>query len=344
MIYGANGYTGVMTAEEAVRRGHKPILAGRREDAVRPLAERLGCEHAVFPLDDPAEIARRLDGISALLLCAGPFSSTSAPAVEACLRAKTSYLDITGEIPVFEACFARNAEARERGIAILPGVGFDVVPSDCLAAVLAETLPGSVELELAFGGLDTPSGGTLKTTIEGLARGGMVRRGGELVPVPLAWKRRNIPFRDKPRQAVSIPWGDVATAWHSTGIPDIVVYMAMSPGRARSLRMARAFRPILGLGFMQRWIKGRIRPGGPDQEERARQRGQLWGRVRHLDGRTAEATLEVPNGYDLTVLTSLEAVLRVSAGKVKPGALTPSRAFGWRFITEIAGCDLQVAG
>jgi hypothetical protein len=172
MIYGANGYTGEMTAVEAVRRGHKPILAGRREDAVRPLAERLGCEHAVFALDDPEAIARHLHGVSALLLCAGPFSTTSAPAVEACLRARTSYLDITGEIPVFEACFARNVEARERGIVILPGVGFDVVPSDCLAAVLAETLPGAMELELAFGGLDTPSGGTLKTTIEGLARGG----------------------------------------------------------------------------------------------------------------------------------------------------------------------------
>ena len=42
LLYGASGYTGRMIAEEAVRRGHRPVLAGRSAERVRPLAESLG--------------------------------------------------------------------------------------------------------------------------------------------------------------------------------------------------------------------------------------------------------------------------------------------------------------
>jgi short subunit dehydrogenase-like uncharacterized protein len=342
MLYGANGYTGELIAGEAARRGLRPILAGRREDAVRAVAERLGLEHAVFALDDPAETAKRLDGISVLLLCAGPFSATSAPALEACLRAKCGYLDITGEIDVFEACFARGDEATARGIVVMPGVGFDVVPSDCLAAALAETTRGAVELELAFAGLDSISGGTMKTAIEGIGKGGMVRRGGRLERVPIGWKKIDVPFRDKTRSAVSIPWGDIATAYRSTGIPDITVYSAMAPAQARILPFVRVMAPLLRIGAVQRFAKARVKVRGPDEAHREKLRGHLWGRVRAADGRTREATLEVPDSYDLTVTSSLEIVERVIAGQVAPGVTTPSQAFGWRFITELPGCDLRV--
>jgi len=134
MLYGANGYTGALIAEEAKRRGLTPVLAGRRADAVRPLAERLGLPHEVFPLEDHVALDRALERVDAVLLAAGPFSPTSRAVVDACIRTRRHYLDVTGEIAVFEAIFARDAEARERGAVLLPGVGFDVVPSDCLAA------------------------------------------------------------------------------------------------------------------------------------------------------------------------------------------------------------------
>lgn len=344
MLYGANGYTGELIAERAVAAGTKPILAGRRADAIVPIAERLGTEHRVFSLDSPAVVAEHLDGVAAVLLCAGPFSKTSAPVVQACLDTGTHYLDITGELEVFEACHRRSAEAEAANCVLMPGVGFDVVPSDCLAATLAEALPDADELELAFRGVGSPSKGTAKTMLENVPAGVAVRRDGKLVDKPLAWKTKPIPFRDKTRLAVTLRWGDVSTAYYSTGIPNITVYMAAPKAQIRQMKAARYLRPVIAAKPVQRFLAHQIekRVKGPD--ERARKTGvsQLWGRVRKgTDSR--EATLVTPEGYELTVLTALESVQRAAAGAVAPGAKTPSMAFGAGYITEFPGCDLQLA-
>lgn len=343
MLYGANGYTGALIAEEAARRGERPILAGRREDAVRPLAERLGLPWRVFPLEAPDEIARQLEGVAAVLLCAGPFSVTSAPVVQACLAAGVHYLDITGELSVFEACHGRDAEAQARRVVVMPGVGFDVVPSDCLALALAEALPGAKRLELGIAAIGQPSRGTAKTMLEGLAEGGAIRRDGRIVRVPHGWRSMEVPFRDHPRRTVSAPWGDVSTAWYSTRIPDIVVYMSLPRAQvtlARPLGVLMRAKPLrrLAAALVERTV------AGPDAAERERGRSQLWGRVTDAAGRSVEGTLVTPEGYALTVTAALECTRRVAGGEVRPGALTPAMAFGSRFVTELPGCDLRVGG
>lgn len=344
ILYGANGYTGKLTAEAAAARGLRPILAGRREEAVRPIAERLGLEWRAFSLDDPAGIARQLEGVAAILLDAGPFSVTSAPVVEACLRARAHYLDITGEIPVLEACFARDAEARARGVVILPGVGFDVVPTDCLAVRLKEALPDAVELELAVaGGQGGPSRGTAKTAVEIFARGGKLRRDGRLVDAPIGALTQEIPFRDKRRHAVAAPWADLSTAWRSTGIPNITVYFAMRREITRWMPLLRPLLPALAWAPVRRRVQRRLeRIPGPTEEQRRTLRTHIWGRVANASGRAVEATLETPEPYALTVTASLACVMRLLTGGVEPGATTPARAFGWRLVTELEGCDLQV--
>lgn len=344
LLYGANGYTGALVAEEAARRGMRPILAGRSESRVRPIAERLGLEHRCFPLDGASAIERHLDGVDLVLLAAGPFSATSAPVVEACLRRGIHYLDITGEIAVFEAVFARDAEARERGSVLMPGVGFDVVPSDCLAVTLAEALPGATTLELAFHSSEGPSAGTTKTMIEKLPSGGAARVDGEIVAVPSAWRDRSVPFRDRERWCASIPWGDVATAYRSTGIPNVTVYVSMPPKSVAMMRRLRPLAPVLGLAPVQsllKWLAGRF-VHGPSADARATARTQLWGRVATAAGDEVEGTLVTPEGYALTVQTAVEIAARVRDGRVDPGAWTPAQAFGGAFITEIDGCDLRV--
>ena len=344
MIYGANGYTGTLIAEEAAARGVHPILAGRRADVIAPLAERLGCTHRVFDLADPAAAARALDGVRAVLLCAGPFSRTSRAMVDACLARGVHYLDITGEIPVFEAIHARSDEATRAGCVLMPGVGFDVVPSDCLAASLAAALPGATELALAFAG-GGPSAGTAKTMLEGLPRGGAVRKDGRITRVPIAWKTATIPFADRERRAVTIPWGDIATAYHSTGIPNIETYIAQPPRAIRALKLTRPFIPLLGLGPVQRLAERVIerRVTGPDAAARESGRSQLWGRVRDAAGNQVEGTATVPEGYRFTVLAALASVERLLEGAaVAPRAHTPSTAFGADFVTTIEGCALRV--
>ena len=337
LLYGANGYSGRLILAEALARGLRPILAGRSGDAICALAAAHGLEARVVGVDDPAALRRALDGVRAVLHCAGPFSHTAAPMVAACLDAGAHYLDITGEIAVFESVAAKDAEARERGIVLLPGVGFDVVPSDCLAAHLKEQLPGAIALTLAFSGGTGLSHGTATTMIENVGAGGAIRRAGRITSVPAGWKTRRIAFADRERFCVTIPWGDVSTAWHSTGIPDIVVYTATSPGTVRALRLTRLFSGLLATGPVQRFLKRRVRarPAGPSDAQRARARSQLWGEVRDATGATARARLSAPDGYTLTAMSAVRAVERVMAGGIPVGFQTPSKAFGSRFILDL---------
>jgi short subunit dehydrogenase-like uncharacterized protein len=344
LLYGANGYTGRLILEVALARGLLVTVAGRRREAIEPLAKEYGVPFEVFALDEaPRRLAERVSRFGALLLAAGPFSRTSAPALLACLKARVPYLDITGEIGVFEAVFARHAEAVKAGVVLLPGVGFDVVPSDCLAASLAEALPGAVRLQLAFRGFGISSG-TARTMLEGLPKGGAARIDGKLVPVPVAWKARTIPFPDRPRFAVTIPWGDLSTAYRSTGIPNIETYMTMAPAHVSALRWSRAFLPMAGFAPFQSLVAAWLKRGvaGPTAEERASERSLLWGRVEDGEGRAVEGTVETLEGYALTAETAALAAERVLHGSVTPGAWTPSRAFGSRFIEMVRDTKLTV--
>ncbi len=226
MIYGANGYTGELIAREAVKRGERPVLAGRNAAAIEPLARELGLEWRAFDLARPD-----LSGVQLVLHCAGPFMHTSRPMVDACLAAGVHYLDITGEIAVFEAVFRRDAEARQRRVTLLPGVGFDVVPTDCLAAQLHAELPDANELWLAFFTRSGVSRGTLRTMIEGAGLGGAIRRDGRIKVVPQMYDVQEIPFTSGPKLAMTIPWGDISTAYRSTGIPNIRVYSSQPKRR-----------------------------------------------------------------------------------------------------------------
>jgi len=333
MIYGASGYTGRLIAELAGARGRAPILAGRSVDKVRPLAEKLGLRWRAFGLERPD-----LRDVGLVLHCAGPFSQTSRQMVDACLAARAHYLDVTGEVEVFEAVLSRDAEAKARGIVLFPGTGFDVVPSDCLAALLKAKLPSATSLELAFATRGGSSPGTLKTALENAPKGGLVRRGGKLVRVPPAHLVREIPFADKPRTAMSIPWGDLATAYRSTGIPDITVYMAARPSAIRSARLSRFVAPLLGLAQVQAFMTARIERNvpGPDAGQRAAGSGQFWGKV--TDGKTSvEMTMTIGEGYTFTAEAALECAARVLEGKVQPGAWTPSLALGAGFAGTLPG-------
>jgi len=335
LLYGANGYTGELIAREAARRGERPILAGRSAEKIEPLARELGCDWRAFDLD-------RIDlsGVQAVLHCAGPFSRTSEPMVEACLAAGVHYLDITGEISVFEAIMARHDEAVRRGVMLLPGVGFDVVPTDCLAAMLAEKMPDAEELWLAF---YSPRGeisrGTLKTMIEGIGDGGAIRSDGKIVRVPLAWDVQQIPFSVGARIAMTIPWGDVSTAYYSTGIPNIRVYNASSPKAIKRVKRVRMLLPVLGLRPMRSLLqKFANRRTGPSEEKRNTGRMYLWGRAARGD-REITMTMSTPEGYLFTVRSSLDAMERVLQNP-KPGSYTPSRALGKDFVNTISGVDV----
>ncbi len=320
MIYGANGYTGRRIAQEAVQRGMHPVLAGRNRQAVHPLAQQLQCPSRVFPLTDVSTVQAALEGCQLVLHCAGPFTETSQPMRNACLNAGIHYLDITGEIEVIEAAAADHPAAVRSGTVLLPAVGFDVVPSDCLAAMLAARMPEATLLQLAFAGVGPPSPGTLKTMLQRLYEGGRARVDGQIVQVPLAWKTMKVPFRDGVQAAMTIPWGDVAAAWHSTRIPNIEVYMAMPSRQLRWVHRFESLLPLLGNPLAQsvmRPVLRRLATGG-DPSTTTDGRSSFWGRVSDPSGQSLEATLTGPGSYRLTALTALASVQRVLAGNRRP--------------------------
>lgn len=344
MIYGANGYTGRLMALEAVRRGLSPILAGRNAAEIAALAAETGLDSRIFSLDSSSGVVENLGDCHLVLHCAGPFSATSQPVINACLAAGVHYLDITGEISVFANAYSQSQAARRADVVLIPGVGFDVVPSDCLAASLVQALPATIELILAFEAAGGASPGTAKTSAEGLARGGMIRKDGKLTPVPLAWKTRLVPFAHGERMAVSIPWGDVFTAYISTGVPDIEVFMAVPPATIKRLRKLRWVQALLAAPMVQNFIKKRISGSirGPDDARRKQTGAQLWGEVRSADGRILSATMTTPNGYDLTVSASLGIVEYLLKNDVEGGYYTPSALMGAGYAQSLPGVSLAM--
>ena len=341
LIYGAYGYTGRLIAQEAKRRGLEPILAGRNQEKLSAQAAELDLDYRLFDLDDVRLVVENIRDVDTVLHCAGPFSRTSAPMVEACLKARTHYLDITGELTVFEAVSERDEAAKRAEVMLLPGVGFDVVPTDCLAAHLKSRLPNATHLTLAVQGLGEMSRGTMKTMLNGFATGssGAVREDGAIKEVPVAHKTRQVNFGRGPVLTATVPWGDVATAYHSTGIPNVEVYMALPKMAIRAAQASRYLGGLLALDGVQNYLKKKIdaRAPGPDEAQRESGQSFLWGCATDDAGNSAAARLTAPEAYHLTVLSSLAVVEKVLKGRVAHGFQTPSRAYGAGLVLELPG-------
>ena len=340
LLYGATGYTGRLIADLAVARGLRPTLAGRSADTLVAVAHSTGLDHVAVGLDDPAALDRALADHPLVLHAAGPFSRTSAPMVEACLRTRTHYLDVTGEIAVFEALAARDAEAKAAGITVLPGTGFDVVPTDCLALHLKTRLPTATTLKLAIRALSSASHGTAQTAVENLGAGGAMRRDGRIVSVPAAHDTVEATFADgKTRPCVAIPWGDVSTAFHSTGIPTITTYAAFPPSTVRVMKASRVLGPVLQSSPVQSLLRALVARTvtGPTEADRQRGASHVWGEATDDAGRQAVATWAGPEGYAFTADAALRSALAVLDGRTEAGFQTPSSAFGADFALEMDG-------
>lgn len=339
LIYGANGYNGLLVAEEAIRRGHRPVLSGRSLDKIKPLAERTGLDFVIADPNDPASLRKALIDMDLLFNAAGPFVHTSEPIIRACIGSGVHYTDITGEIPVFQNTFSHDREARQKSIVLMSGIGFDVIPTDCLSRYVAERVPGASTLEIAFAGLTETSPGTTKTMIEMLPRGGLVRRNGKLVPVRIGKGAKKVDFIGGTHTVMPIPWGDLETAFHTTGIPNITTYMAYPDAVISVFRFgAPVAQKLLALKAAQKTAQKFVDlfMHGPGADKLRRGRSHVWASASDNKGKEAHAWLELPSTYQFTALASVYTIEKIL--KLRPnGALTPAMAFGADFVLEIEG-------
>jgi short subunit dehydrogenase-like uncharacterized protein len=338
LVYGATGYTGGLLAALAQERGLAPIVAGRSRAKVEAVAARLGVEARVAAVDDAASLREMLRGVACVISSAGPFAGTARQMFDACLAARAHYLDVTGEIDVFALGAAYGERALRAGVMLLPGIGFDVVPSDCLAAHVAARVgePRVVRIALAAGG--TPTHGTAKTALATIGAPLRVRRGSALIELPSGSLVRSFDFGQGPVSCIGVPMGDVITAAYSTGAADVEVYMRGSGGLRFALRASQVLGPIVSSGMVQRalgrWID-RL-PEGPSEEERLGTRAHVVAEAEGSRG-VARARLDTPSGYETTRLAGVEAARRILAGEAKPGYQTPATAFGADFVLSLPG-------
>ena len=343
MIYGANGYSGRLIAERAKTFGFEPILAGRNQEAVQTLADDLNLNWRAFDLEEPDVIQRNLADMDAVIHCAGPFSQTSEAMIQSCLQAKTHYFDISGEIDVFEAAHRDeiHSQAKASGIIVCPGIGFDVVPTDCLALKLAERMPDATHLDLGFASRSAMSPGTAKTMVEGLGLGVRRRVDGQIVQTKP--EERHIDFGSGTKLCTLLSWGDVSTAYYTTGIPNISVYIPVSKRALRSMVWAHRLRPFLKLGPVQSFLKSRAgKQHGPSAESRSKATTQVWGEVRNASGKSISLRMKTLNGYDVTALCPVLIMKRLQEDRLEyAGSTTPAQLLGPDFVLELEGTEFE---
>jgi short subunit dehydrogenase-like uncharacterized protein len=338
ILYGSYGYTGRLIAQVCRSKNLQIILSGRDRHALETQSRETGYPFETVSLDDGEALMRLLLNGRLVIHCAGPFQYTAITMAKMCIQTRTHYTDITGEHQVFEALAACDVQAKNAGVMILPGTGFDVVPSDCLALHLKNKLPSASHLVLAFknsqGGM---SRGTTRTMIEGLGLGSTVRQNGELIRIPLGKKVREVDFGSVRARCLNIPWGDISTAWRSTGIPNIEVYMAASDRTISSARMSSYFNWLFRMDWVKRFLRKKAdqRGPGPSQDKRQSSKSILWGSVSDDAGNSATAIVETMNGYTLTAKASVLIAEKILNNNFREGYQTPATAYGPDLILEL---------
>lgn len=328
VVYGAYGYTGALVARRAVERGLAPVLAGRDSERLVSLARALGCEWRAFPLSDPDALRHGIRGAGAVVHCAGPFVHTAPAMAEACLDERVHYLDVTGEIPVFQALLALGPAAHAAGVMLLPGAGFDVVPSDCLALHLARRLPGARRLVLAIAGMDRISRGTARTVLEQAAS-------APRVPA----ETRTFDLGYGPVAAIRLSWADVFTAPRSTGVPEVETFLVANlPSRA-AMRLLPLAGPLLRAPALRGALSALLARGqpGPSDALRAARRSVVYGEATDAEGRRAAAIQRHPDPYGLTALAAVEIAERALRGDAPAGWQTPAMAYGPDLVLALPG-------
>lgn len=350
LLYGANGYTGKLIARFAAQYSLEPILAGRSREHLAKMATELNLSYRVINLDDEPTLIDALKEVKLVLHAAGPFEYTAKQMADACLKTGTHYLDINGDIAVFEMLKKYHEAAMAAGLMIMPGVGFDVVPTDCIALDLKNKLPDAIKLELAFATLGGMlSHGTATTMACKLGEGGAIRLNGKIIKVPLGAKSKSIHFfrgsekETKEMFVMNIPWGDISTAYTTTGIPNIETYAGVSRKAYYFLKFQFLFNWLLRTSFVRNKLKKKIDslPAGPTDEQREKATGMVWGKVTNGEGKTATSMLCGPEGYTITAHAALIIIEKILNENFKPGYQTPAGVYGAKLICEVPGVEMK---
>ena len=357
VLFGATGYTGELTARRLVADGAKPLLVGRREQAVKALAADLNLEHAVADAGHPDQVRALLDPGDVILSTVGPFLRHGLPAVQAAVDARAHYLDSTGEPPFIRRVFEEfGPKARAAGVGLLTAMGYDFVPGNLAGAIAAQRAldAGGTPTQLDVGyfltgkvGAGAMSGGT-RASVGGVMlapsfawRGGrlQVERGGAHV--------RSFRVGGRTRTGLTVGGSEhLALPVSYPTLQDVRVYLGWADKASRVVQVGGAvtgalgrlpvIRPVLERGVQR--LAGTGSTGGPGPAERALTGSLAVAEAKDRDGRLlATAVLRGPNAYDLTAgLLSWGAIRALAGDLLDAGALGPVDGYGLAALTAAA--------
>lgn len=319
LIYGATGYTGRLACEYAKQIGIDFAIGGRTESAVRDLASSLQVPSYTFALTDQTCVDAALHGRKVLLNCAGPFTQTAEPLIEACIRNGTHYLDVAADIDSYHLAEQLGVRAREAGVMLMPGCGGSVAILGCLTDYALKTVQGACSIDIALHISGSLSRGSAMSASGSITKECLQRSGGRLV-LQDSTSTRCFDFGDGRGAVSSFPatLPDLLTLWKSTGVENIRTYVNFSDD---------AF-PTDNLDLL---------PTGPTAEQREANPFHVAIEVVDSNGMSHRTLLHTVNGYTFTSQGSIEAVKLVLEGRSIGGFQTPGGLFGHEFVQKVPG-------
>jgi hypothetical protein len=319
-VYGAYGHTGRFIVAELHRRGWTPMACGRDAGKLASLlARHPDLEGRVASIDDPRSLDRAFDGAVAVINAAGPFLDTGGPVLEAALRAGVHYFDTSAEQRAAFAVFEQGERARDAGIVAMPSVAFYGALADLLATAALDDWPAADGIDIAVG-LDSwhPTAGTRITGTRNHWRRWVVEDGAlQVVPDPAPTARWTYPQPMGEQDVVLLTLSEVVAIARHVRSRQVRSYMNLAP--LHDLRDPDTPSPVAA-----------------DDRGRSAQRFIVDVRVRR-GGRERRASVQGHDIYAVTAPLIVEAMERVLAGSVAPGAWAAGEAFDARdFLAALA--------
>ena len=329
LIYGANGYTGRILVEQAAKQGHKPVIAGRSPEKIKPLAEQYDLPYSILDLHDINALSEKVADFKLISNFAGPFPLTARPIAEACLENGINYIDVSGDLNTIQYIFDLNEKARAKSIVMIPAAGFITYATECLAHYIAEQIDETKFIELGVYIIGGTSRGTAISTVDSIKDGCLIRKDHQLIPVKFGKDTKKIPFPDGRKPAWAVPLAELLTVHKALTIPDIKVFNVM-PHFLHLLRLiAPLIQKTMKIEVFKRIAKkiAAKQPEGPTREQNLNTKSYLWARAGDKIGNEKQAWLETPEAYYFTALLNIRFA-EVILGSDLKGSITPSEAFG----------------
>jgi len=336
-LYGATGYTGRLTAAELKAAGVEFVLSGRNQEKLEALSDELGgaAVHTAS-LDQPEQLRELLGDCAAVINCAGPFTLHGEPVLQAAVETATHYLDTTGEQPYMQMAFERyGPQAEAAGVVVIPAMGFDYVPGDMLAALVAEGMGEVDEVTLAYSvaGFGATRG-TMLSALEMLKGGDVEWRKLQWLPASQNIGRGNFDFGEPlgRKRMARYPAGEQITVPRHVPTRRVRTMVSLSTlagplapvfpavGRPMQLALRTPLRKALGV------VISRL-PEGPSPEDRAAARFTIVCEVTRGQTRR-RGVVRGSDVYGLTAASIVQgAVIAARGGISGAGALAPAQAF-----------------